>query len=97
MISLEQYIEALKLVQKYHDQIKLPRVDQVQERLVNQNLKQNDYIEYLGNTPSRYLIRGNKYRLTSPPWIRDCGRAFVSIINDNGKRRVMNQRHFKNI
>jgi len=97
MISLEQYIEALKLVQKYHDQIKLPRVDQVQERLVNQNLQRNDYIEYLGNTPSRYLISGNKYRLTRPPWISYSGRAMVSIVNDNGKTRLMNQRHFKNI
>lgn len=53
------------------------------ERL--RNLKRNDYVEYIGGTKSKYLTIGNKYRLTS-----DSFGIRISIINDEGKRVVIN-------
>ena len=56
----------------------------------NKKLKRNDYIKYLGTSTSQYLIKDKKYRLTCSPF-----RDRVAIINEKGRRMVINNIHFK--
>lgn len=86
MITEEQYLEAKRIIEEYHQQLELLRANNRIELL---KAKKGDYITYIGGSKSKNLIKGNKYRLTCVPWnIR------VAIINESGKRQVFKNRLF---
>jgi hypothetical protein len=89
MITREEYLKALDIVEEYHKQLNLSNVRQLREQL-SPDLDRNDYIEYVGGSDSKYLTKGNKYRLTRKP-----NRNKICIINDGGKRMFTNARYFK--
>jgi hypothetical protein len=86
MITQEQYLEAKKIVDAYNKQLDLYIVAKRSELL---NAKRGDYLTYIGGSESKYLIKGNKYRLTTEPWNRR-----VAVINESGKRQVYKDRLF---
>lgn len=86
MITEEQYLEAKRIIDEYHQQLKLQYANSRIELL---KAKKGDYITYIGGSKSKYLIKGKKYRLTCAPWnIR------VAVINESGKRQVYKNRLF---
>ncbi|HLW31093.1 MAG TPA: hypothetical protein VKX40_02445 [Aequorivita sp.] len=86
MITKEQYLEAKKIIEAYHQQLELHHTNSRIELL---KAKKGDYITYIGGSKSKKLIKGNKYRLTCAPWnIR------VAVINESGKRQVFKNRFF---
>lgn len=58
-------------------------------KYLNQSLNANDYVKYKGGSESVYLTKDKEYRLTSKPF-----RNKVSIINDAGRRAVINSIYF---
>lgn len=89
MITREEYLKALDTVESYHKQLNLSNVRQLREQL-SPDLDRNDFIEYVGGSDSKYLTKGEKYRLTGKPY-----RNRVYIINDGGNRMATNVRYFK--
>ena len=89
MITREEYNKSLDVVEAYHEQLNLSNVRELREQL-NPNLDKDDFVEYVGGSVSKYLTKGNKYRLTSKLY-----RKKISIINDKGSRMITNQRYFK--
>lgn len=89
MITREEYLKALDIVEEYHKQLNLHDTRQVREKL-NPDLKRNDFVEYIGGSKSAYLTKGNKYRLTGTLF-----RNRICIINDKGKSMNTNQCYFK--
>ena len=89
MITREEYLKALDIIEAYQKQIHSQNSSQVQERL-SPDLKRNDYVEYVGGSQSAYLVKGNKYRLTGTLF-----RNRLAIINEKGKWMNTKQRYFK--
>jgi hypothetical protein len=58
-------------------------------KYLNQSLNANDYVRYKGGSESVYLTKDREYRLTCKPF-----RNKVSIINDIGRRAVINSIYF---
>jgi len=87
MITKEEYLKAKETVAKYEKQLELQIVTKRSELL---NSKKGDYLIYVGGSQSKYLIKGNKYRLTCQPWNRR-----VAVINESGKREVYKDRLFR--
>ena len=87
MITRKEYLEALDIIQEYHKKFNLPNKWCGQ---LAPDLSRNDFIEYVGGSSSKYLTKGNKYRLTCKPY-----KDRVCIINDAGKRMNTNVRYFK--
>lgn len=86
MVTEEQYLKAKKIIDEYHQQLAVLRVNANIKLL---KAKKGDYLTYIGGSKSKKLIKGNKYRLTCDPWnIR------VAIINESGKRQVFKNRLF---
>lgn len=86
MITEEQYLEAKKTIEAYHQQLELQYSNSRIELL---KAKKGDYITYIGGSKSKNLIKGKKYRLTCAPWnIR------VAVINESGRRQVFKNRLF---
>lgn len=91
MVSKEEYLNALLIVEKYHAQIKNEALYK-SNKLVDIGLKRGNLITYIGGSQSKYLKENNQYRLTCAPF-----RDRVCIINDNGKRMNCSQEYFTSI
>ncbi|MGQ1911697.1 hypothetical protein ACT3CE_18195 [Marinifilum sp. RC60d5] len=89
MITREEYLKALDIVEKYHKQLDIQNVSQVREKL-SPELQKNDFVEYVGGSKSAYLTKGRKYRLTGTPF-----RNRICVINDKGKWMNTKQCYFK--
>lgn len=86
MITEEQYLEAKRVIDEYHQQLEFLHANNRTELLKS---KKGDYITYIGGSKSKNLVKGEKYRLTCAPWnIR------VAVINKSGKRQVYKNRFF---
>jgi hypothetical protein len=91
MITEQEYLDALELIQQYV-------IQQKQDILFKHNhlsdigLKRGDYVRFIGGSNSQYLIKGNSYRLTCEPY-----RNRVRIVCEKGKRKNMNQNLFERI
>ena len=88
MITREEYLNALELIDRYHQQLDLQNVSGRSEPL-NPNLKRGDFVIYNSGSNSQYLTKGKKYRLTGSLW-----RNRIAIEADNGKRMNTLQQHF---
>ena len=86
MITEDQYLEAKKTIETYKKQLELNILKQRQELL---KTKKGDYVTYIGGSKSKYLIKGNRYRLTCSPW-----RRRIAIINEKGVRMNTTQHFF---
>ena len=53
------------------------------------SLNRNDFVIYNGGSNSKYLTKGEKYRLTRKPWS-----DVINVEADNGKRMRTMQRYF---
>ena len=91
MITREEYLNALELIDQYHQQLNLSNVRGRREQL-NPNLDRGDFVEYIGGSNSKYLTKGKKYRLTGKMY----GKR-IAIECDNRKRMTTLQRYFKEI
>ena len=91
MITRKEYLDALDIVEAYHKQLNLSNVSQLREKL-SPDLDRNDFVEYVGDSKSKYLTKGNRYRLTCKPWANR-----VCVINDGGKRMNTDAKYFKGI
>lgn len=89
MITQEQYLEAKKIVEAYNKQLDLHIVGKRSELL---DTKKGDYVSYLGGSESKYLIKGNKYRLTCDT--DKTARNRVSLVNEKGTRMVIKSHFF---
>ena len=89
MITREEYLKALDIVEEYHKQLNLQNVRQVREKL-SPELQRNDFVEYIGGSKSTYQTKGNKYRLTGTPF-----RNRICVTNDKGKWMNTKQCYFK--
>ena len=89
MITKEEYLKALKIVEEYHYQLKQEIVNH-KPKLNDIGLKRGDFVVYVGGSESQYLTKNMKYRLTREPR----GNKIV-IKNDKGNRMVTNQSFFK--
>ena len=89
MITKEDYLKALEIVEKYHYQLKQEIVNH-KPKLNDIGLKRGDFVVYVGGSESQYLTKNMKYRLTREPR----GNKIV-IKNDKGNRMVTNQSFFK--
>ncbi len=91
MITEQEYRVALELIEQYviqqNQEIKYKRT-----HLIGIGLKRGDYVRFIGGSDSKYLIKGNCYRLTGEPFS-----IFVSIIGENGKRKQQKQSFFERI
>lgn len=97
MVTQEEYekakkklVEAKKLIKEAS--VVINSFEQMEYELKGERLrrlKKNDFVEYIGGTKSKYLTIGNKYRLTG-----DSFGIRISIINDAGKRVVINPLKF---
>lgn len=85
MITKEEYLKALEIVEKYHQQLKKEIVNH-KPNLNGMGLKRGDFVVYIGGSESKYLTKNKKYRLTTEPF-----RNRVAIINDGGIRKVYKQ------
>ncbi|TDU40415.1 hypothetical protein BXY82_2463 [Gelidibacter sediminis] len=65
MITEEQYLEAKRIIDEYHQQLELQYTNSRVELL---KAKKGDFITYIGGSKSKYLIKGKKYSLTCGPW-----------------------------
>jgi hypothetical protein len=90
MITKEQYLNALLIVEEYHSQINIA-IKKNKPSLRDFNLTRGDIIKYLGGSQSKYLTKGNNYRLTGSPFGH-----WVCIINDKGSRMQSRQSFFAN-
>ena len=91
MITREDYLKALEIVNQYNQQLNLQNVRVRSERL-SRDLDRGDFVEYKGGSNSRYLTKGKKYRLTGNMWSDR-----IPIEADNGKRMTTLQRYFRGI
>jgi len=82
--------DMLKFAKLYHkEQLELSSVGKSSKLL---NTKRGDYVSYLGGSESKYLIKGNKYRLTCDT--DKTSRNRVSLVNEKGTRMVIRSRFF---
>ena len=90
MITMEEYIKAVDIIEEYHKQVeeKIKAINK--PSLVGIGLNRNDYIKYIGGLDTVNLTTGEKYRLTGEPY-----HDSVCIINNTGFRRRYNQRYFE--
>ena len=91
MITREEYLNALELIDQYHQQLNLSNVRRRSEQL-NPDLDRGDFVEYIGGLNSQYLTKGKKYRLTGRMWSKR-----IAIECDSGKRMTTLQRYFKGV
>lgn len=89
LITYEQYQNAIAIKLGFEAQ---QRVVLEMNRPVY-SLKRGEYAIYKGDsrgdTTSKHLRVGKKYRLTCSPY-----RQYIAIINDNGKRMITKARYF---
>jgi|2_EtaG_2_1085320.scaffolds.fasta_scaffold00451_9 hypothetical protein len=89
LITYEQYQNAIAIKLGFEAQ---QRVVLEMNRPVY-SLKRNDYAIYKGDsrgdTTSKHLRVGKKYRLTCSPYGK-----YIAIINDNGKRMITKATYF---
>ena len=88
MITKQEYLNAIDIVEEYHKQLEKEIVNHV-SKFNDVGLKRGDYILYIGGCDSRYLTKNKPYRLTGTPY-----RNKICIINDKGARMRTNQRYF---
>lgn len=91
MITEQEYLDALELIQQYVIQQK-QEIKYKCTHLTDIGLKRGDYVRFIGGSESQYLIKGNCYRLTGEPFS-----IFVAIIAENGKRKQLKQSSFERI
>ena len=102
MITKEQYLKALKIVEEYHCQLKNEieeyhcqlknEIEKQKTKLNDIGLKRGNYVVYVGGSESKYLTKNKQYRLTREP-----SRNKILIINDKGKRMICNQAFFNTL
>jgi len=101
LITEQEYLAALSVVQKYHRQIKLMaqyarhimfdmREDKKYESF--EKIKKGDYLEYIGGSTSQYLQIGKRYRVKDKS---DPNRQIVWIVNDAKYTMTLNFSCFK--
>ena len=88
MITKDEYLKALEIVEEYHNQLKQEIVNH-KPKLNDIGLKRRDYVVYIGGSESQYLTKNKQYRLTGEPY-----RDRIYIINDKGKRMNCKQSFF---
>jgi phage gp45-like len=88
MITKQEYINALEIVEEYHEQLKKQIVNH-EPKLNDIGLKRGDYVIYNGGLESQYLTKNKQYRLTGEPY-----RNRICIINDKGCRMNCKQSFF---
>lgn len=91
MITEQEYRAALEIIEQYVIQQK-QEIKYKRTHLTDIGLKRGDYVRFIGGSESKYLIKGNSYRLTSEPY-----RDRVTIIGENGKRKLLKQNLFERI
>ena len=91
MITKEEYLKALEIVEEYHNQLKKEIVNH-KPNLNDIGLKRGDYVVYVGGSESQYLTKNKQYRLTGEPY-----RNRICIINDKGNRMICNQSFFNSL
>jgi len=91
MITEQEYRDALEIIEQYVIQQK-QEIKYKRTHLTGIGLKRGDYVRFIGGSESKYLIKGNSYRLTSEPFS-----IFVTIIGENGKRKRLKQSFFERI
>lgn len=89
MITEQEYNNALELISKYKKQLKQEKAKKI-KHLTDIGLKKGDYVRFIGGSNSKYLIKGNSYRLTGEPF-----NDRVCIQAENGKRMNMKQYKFE--
>lgn len=90
MITKREYLRALNIIEKFHNQYNLNELIKNKNNLTDDICK-NDYLEYIGGSESKYLTIGKKYRV-----IRyNINSRKIGIENDIGKRMVTNKNYFK--
>jgi hypothetical protein len=88
MITKQEYLKALEIVEEYHIQLKKEIVLH-EPKLNDIGLKRGDYVKYIGGSESKYLTKDKQYRLTGEPY-----RNRICIINDSGARMNCRQCFF---
>jgi hypothetical protein len=91
MITEQEYRAALELIEQYVIQQK-QEINYKLRHLTGIGLNRGDYVRFIGGSESKYLIKGNSYRLTGEPFS-----IFVTIIGENGKRKLLKQSCFERI
>jgi hypothetical protein len=96
MITKEEYLKALKLIEEYRKQIKKEYESICKEERVDKSkslsglgLTKGDYIIYIGGSESKYLTKGQKYKL-----FREPKNGYVFIKNDGGNRVALRDHLF---
>ena len=59
MITKEEYLKALEIVEKYHQQLKKEIVNH-KPNLNGMGLKRGDFVVYIGGSESKYLTINKK-------------------------------------
>ena len=90
MITREEFLQALEIVNKYKLQL---YSDLKKERNLLLNAKRGDYVTYIGGSNSKYFIIGNKYRL--PTDFLNTRESKIVLINEKGTRVHSNSKCFR--
>ena len=91
MITKEEYLKALRIVEKYHCQLKF-EIEKHKPKLNDIGLKRGDYVVYIGGSESQYLTKNKQYRLIrEPAWNK------IVISNDKGRRMICKQSFFNTL
>ena len=88
MITKQDYLQALEVVEQYHEQLRR-EVKNNAPKLNGIGLDRGDEIIYIGGSKSQKLTKNNSYKLVCEPF-----RNRVTIYNDWGQRMVCSQRFF---
>ena len=91
IITEQEYRAALEIIEQYVIQQK-QEIKYKHTHLTDIGLKRGDYVRFIGGSESKYLIKGNCYRLTAEPLA-----SHVTIIGENGKRKLLKQSFFERI
>tara|TARA_R110000751_G_scaffold15179_5_gene49013 strand:- start:1025 stop:1306 length:282 start_codon:yes stop_codon:yes gene_type:complete len=89
MITRNEYLKALDIVEAYHKQLTINKIQRLREKLPD-DMQRGDYVEYIGGSTSKYLTIGKKYRLRGAP-----RRVNISILNDKPSAMLVAQKFFK--
>lgn len=79
MITREEYLTALDIVEAYHKQLSINNIRRLRERLPD-DLQRGDYVKYIGGSTSKNLTKGKTYKLIG----KRIHGGKISIRNDKG-------------